>query len=113
MCFVIDPTITKRRAKYAYKVVERHGKALRSLFFRTRRDWSEKGVHRASKGPSSVHGNGFKAHHGIYVFTSNGAAESACSQTWAVLIRVRVDPADFLHMSKCGTMATYRKVTVE
>jgi hypothetical protein len=122
MCFQIEKFASRPRSRIAYKIVTRTPAGyLRSVtgkrFKPKGQYWSTPGatVHR-SKGPTSKEGNwgsGNKnAAHGIYVFRTVKDAKNMLWSPGQVILKVLVDPADWLHNDRYAGVATYEKVTI-
>jgi len=111
MCFTIGaPPKGGLRRRIAWKVlhVEPSGR-LRSYFVDDCK-WIPGKAKRANKGPIRADD---KASHGIYVFLSRSEAVKFADDLRAVVVTVRVDPADFLFRSSCHRYATYRRVILD
>jgi hypothetical protein len=118
MCFRIDETAQRPKTKIAWKIVERTPAGyLRSMFYpqqtwqpgleqrRLQYIWPWSSSHRKSTIRYALGG--------IYVFTSKRAAWIQYNPDHNIdfLMRVRVDPDEWLFTSVDGTMATYNAAT--
>lgn len=126
MCFRINNKAPRRRAKYGYKLVRvmPGTGVVRSAIF-SGYTWHT-GEHKIRKGAKTVDDGVFFvgdrvtkipcANEGIYIYTSKKAALDFGTVGEGflplVLMKVQVEPKDHLYTSKCGRMATYRKVIV-
>lgn len=127
MCFQIDRTAERPGQRIAWKVVQVTCEGdVKSLIRDTTRGWWP-GPRRAT-GPSYqviYHGNGkphsWLAYQGIYVYTTKHEAlrnngyqgwRSGHPYTDYAVMKVLVDPEDWLHTSQDGRTATYKKVMV-
>ena len=116
MCFDIDKNAERPVAKYGWKIVEqKHSGYLYSLFYDDI-SWQPDIEQRMKPGvPTSIQNRADRqAHGGIYVYTSKRTALKAY-RYWnsdeIFLMRVHIDPKDWLFTSTDGTQATYRGVT--
>ena len=116
MCFRIDEKAVRPRQSVAWKVVhlKRDG-TLESEFNHSSQGqkarWSTfGGVVRRGWGEKR---DGVYAHSGIYVYLSEARAVQAAYDDYHCVLRVEVDPKDWLFSScakRPGTVATYSKV---
>lgn len=125
MCFTVNTKAKRPRLRTVWKVVKLHvNGALRSEIARTTLCYNYPGsiIKRTPRqAPTSTSGfasNRVLAQSGIYVYLSKSYAVKRTYPAWTfdgaglVLLKLEVDPADWLHTSDDGVMATYDKVTV-
>lgn len=122
MCFRIDSEAKRPQQRVGYKVVKfTRGHYLRSTMG-SGQEWSTPGATiRRSRGRTSklsTWSPGRTACHGIYVCERLKDARRLDYQVDEIIIKVLVDPADWLHSNDrwgndaCSHISTYDKVTI-
>ena len=125
MCFTVNTKAKRPRRRTVWKVVKLHvNGSLRSWIARTTLCYNYPGSiikrtpRQAPTSASTFASNRVLAQSGIYVYLSKSDAVERIPPAWSedaagsVLLKLEVDPADWLHTSDDGVMATYDKVTV-
>lgn len=118
MCFRIDRNADRPKRKYVYKVVQLRNHELRSVV-QVSHTWYP-GTFEIRKNAITSRGVFDRANEGFYVYLNKADAENHAN--WGnychlVVLRLIVDPADWLHSEKTYAydnprVATYRRVTV-
>lgn len=118
MCHKVSKTAKRPKARFAYKSVVGHGGNLgyksahasgyvsRPVYWRPGRTVYAQGLragYEDADGDSTA---------GIYVFRRLRDAKENADAHLRTVIKVAVDPEDWLTTSECGEMATYRKATM-
>lgn len=113
MCFIIDPTVTSLNKRVVWKVFQRQGGVISSIYFEA---IYPKGVRversaGVTKAPSLPFGDRMQSSRGLYVYTSKRAA-LGMAREWAdtYIAKLSVHPAEFLH-SDGGDVASYTSAT--
>ena len=120
MCFTIDENAKRPRRTSAYKIVDlyEHSGRLRSAFYpKAGQDWNTPGgIVRRDKGPTKERRqkNNYcasyqVADHGIYVYNNLWMIYPSYFQ---VILKVLVNPLDWICSSKDGLASTYEKVII-
>jgi hypothetical protein len=122
MCFKIDPSKKTCNKKVGWKIVQIDTQGyLKSLLHQTKNHlsnrksntWQPDVPMKRSKGPTTC---GNRSSNGIYVYLTKRKALMHMPPSWMtwrdeVLLRVHLDPKDFIQMNSEKTVATYEKVT--
>ena len=115
MCFIIDYKAKKWKNKYVYKFLCFYSKSRGWAGPHSYMEgWKEGAVVKMKPGRTT---DGVSAMAGIYVFKTREAAARSYRDylshpEWGVIVRLKVNPRDLLHISKYQRMATYKKVIV-
>lgn len=113
MCFFVDKRIKRLKIRTGYKLLHPLlPDVFESPFYPKKYKLGR--VACASRGATTWRNHGNTASRGIYVYTTLAAAKR--EELGCAIVRVKLDPADFLHASalcECngtGRVATYRKI---
>lgn len=118
MCFTIDNTKRAPKKRVMWKVVRLLGlsQGWVTSLVQDHYYWGP-GYHEIPKNANTTRIGGFTAHQGFYVYTSAQVALKSVSftcysGTMSIPLRVEVEPEDWLHSSRSGQIAAYRRVYV-
>lgn len=120
MCFILADKQERWENKTVWKILRIRGESLESLHGMGRKlNWWANTWVKAEGSPNPRAGGFlgtplFRSAGGIYVYKSEVSAGNRCRFYYnAVLIRLKVDPEDFLHHDRYNEIATYRKVYLD
>ena len=113
MCFSIDWAAKRPARRVAWKVVRILPSGQVGSVMYDRKRWSCNKTHRIRYGAQTTE-YGHYANEGIYVYHTLSKAQSNAAYYLSdrVVMKVEVDPADWLYTNSFNTVSTYRAVYV-